>query len=547
MVHDELGPDGFVMRDAVPTSDVIRIRFGDVDGLRAVAVLLVAMSAILRLTVHSLPPVLDRIATAGGQGLALFLVLSGFTLAFPAMAVLRQDGRTYVDVGRYAIRRLLRIYPAYAVALVLTALLAPFAAKFGTTGFTNVTPGNFVANLFFVGDGFGNDGFRALGLFARAYLFFPALVLLWSRKPAIFIGLIVAVAALDVATPAHVISIGAFVPFMLGIIAADFRAQVHRIERFAPILAGVGIALAIVLDPFLQNLPGARFAPQALSIDPFWSLAAFGLVVTVFAYRPLEHAFGFWMLRVIGASSFSLSLILIPTAGMLAGLTPNYAVAVAVPACLIAGFVFWQLVDRWFNDGDFRRNVAAAAAGPIDDVLAKVHADRVFLGAALHDDMSDVTPLEHQEEFVPDFYAPPPRPTVADLAIVSRRTGSPDELAAEILETKARLQERSAELFGDIATPPPPQVFAKPGFYRKQAADANLPFEDVEDPFAPTAAPPARAPQPEPQREDVYQSAASVIAEPISVTQAVPATAVPPNGQAIRIRITAPSDGAIDG
>ncbi len=537
MVHEELGPDGFVMRDAVPTSDVIRIRFGDVDGLRAVAVLLVSAAAILHLTARAFSPMLDGLVTIGSQGLALFLVLSGFSLAFPAMAVLRQDGRTYIDTGRYAIRRFLRIYPAYAVALAITALLAPFAAKYAAPGFTHVTVAGIFANLLFVGDGFGNDGFRALGLFARAYLFFPALVWLWSRKPGIFIGLIAACALLDLVTPAHAIGIGAFVPFMLGIVAADFRAQAHRLRRFAPVVMGVGALLGLALDTLLQHSPGVRFAPHALWIDPFWSLAAFGLVVTVAAFPPLEYACSFWMLRVIGASSYSLSLVVVPVAALLAALVPSIAVAIAVPVCFISGFVIWQLVDRWFSDGDVRRNAAAAAAGPIDDVLARAHLDRVFLGIDLHDEMNDDASLQHQEEFVPGFYAPPPRPTVADLAIVSRRTGSPDELAAEILETKARLQERSAELFGDIATP---QVFAKPGFYRKKAAEANLPFENVEDPFEGSSAPASRARG----RQDVYQSAANVAAESAPGGQAPP-TSAPPNGQAIRIRITAPGDGAL--
>jgi peptidoglycan/LPS O-acetylase OafA/YrhL len=523
VVDEELGQGEFVMRDAVPTSDVIRIRFGDVDGLRAIAILLVAAAAILRLTTHGLPPALEALARVGSQGLALFLVLSGFTLAFPVMAVLRQDGRTYIDVGRYAIRRFLRIYPAYVVGLILTALLAPFAVKYAATGFAHVTPAGFIANLFFAGDGFGNDGFRALGMFARAYLFFPALVLLWSRKPLVFTGLIAALALIDVATPAHELAIGAFVPFMLGIVAADFRAQAHRLRRLGPVFLGAGVVLALLLDPLLRALPGARFAPHALGVDPFWSLAAFGLVVTAATYRPLEHACSFWMLRVVGASSYALSLVVVPTAALLAGLSPNFAVAIAVPVCFVVGFAYWQLVDRWFNDGDFRRNVAASAAGPIDDVLAQVRADRVFLGAAVEGDAAH----DHQEEFVPDFYAPPPRPTVADLAIVSRRTGSPDELAAEILETKARLQERSAEIFGEIATPP--QVYAKPGFYRKQAAESNLPFEDVEDPFESASAGKPRGHDPSP------------------ASQTPPPSPGQPGGQAIRIRITGAGDGGFNG
>jgi peptidoglycan/LPS O-acetylase OafA/YrhL len=527
-VHEEqLGPSGFVIRDAVPTSDVIRIRFADIDGLRALAILLVGFSIIVRATMHGIPPLLDHLAGAASQGLALFLVISGMALAFPAMAVLSQDGRTYIDVGRYAIRRALRIYPAYFVALVLTAAIAPFAAHFGAAGFAGVTPANFIANALFVGNGFGNDGFRAVELFVRTYLFFPALVLLWTRRPVVFGWLAAGFAILDIATPLHALSIGAFVPFMLGIVAADLRAQVHRIERYAPAVLVGGMAIAFYLSPFLQRLPGRQSAPHALDVDPFWSIAAFGLVVSVAAYRPLERIFSFWMLRVIGASSYAVSLIIVPTVGILVALAPFYAIAIAVPASFIAGFTYWQLVDRWFNDGDFRRNVASSAAPPVDDLLAKVRAARVFLGAAPPADEDDDLSTAHDDDFVPTFYAPPPRPSAADLAIVSRRTGSPEELAAEILETKARLQERSAALFAEpepIVPEAPPPVYAKPGFYRKPANQGETPMTVTHDSQAGAA----------PAEDAAYVQGPVESDLPTGTT-----------GSAIRIRISTagPSDG----
>ena len=513
--QDELGPDGFVVRDAVPTSDVIRIRFADVDGLRALAIVLVGFAVLVHYTMLAPSPLLVRVADCASQGLALFLVVSGFTLAFPAMAVLRQDGRTYLDVGRFAIRRLLRIYPAYLVALVLTIVIGSLTAKYGIRGFRGITPSTIFANAFFFGDGFGNDGIRVLGLFMRAYVFFPVLLWLWARRPAIFIGLMVAFAIADVLTPAHAWTIAAFVPFMLGIIAADLRAQVHRFERIAPaITVGASIA-AFIAMPYIALMPGFAFAPNVSNVDPLWSLAAFGLVVSVAAYRPLEAVFSFWMLRVLGAASYSISLALVPVAGLLAARVTYYSVGLELPLGLFIGFAFWQLVDRWFNDGDFRRNAATAYAGVIDDVLAKVHADRVFLGATVpevDDGLSDA----HQEEFVPNFYAPPPRASAADLAIVSRRTGSPEELQAEILETKARLQERSEALFAESngpAEPAPTPVFAKPGFYRKPA---------------------------NPSDSEVDSEASAAPSEP------QPAPAASGNGPAIRIRISSPTDGVFN-
>ncbi len=464
VLHDELGPDGFVVRDAVPTSDVIRIRFGDIDGLRALAIVLVAFAAVVRYTAPDASPLVVRVAQAASQGLALFLVISGFALAFPAMAVLRQDGRTYIDIARYAMRRIVRIYPTYLVALILTIGASVFAQKLSPAGLQNVTPGGIIAALFFVGNGFGNVGFVALELFARAYVVFPLLLLLWTRQPAMFVALGVVLGVVDYATPLHAWNPGAFVPFMLGIVAADLRAQVHRIERFAPLLTAASAAIAIYLSTRVSEAVGAQ--TDGLAIDVFWSIAAFGLLVSAAAYRPIERALSFWMLRVVGASSYAISLVLVPTLACLAAFAPRYATAFSAPAILVVGFALWQLVDRWFDDSSFRRSIAVSAAGPIDAVLAKLHVARVFLGTPAVDEDEHET----QEEFVPNFYAPPPRPGAADLAIVSRRTGSHEELAAEIAETKARLQERSAAMFGDLdtefATASKP-AFAKPGFYRK--------------------------------------------------------------------------------
>lgn len=586
-VHqEELGPDGFVVRDAVPTSDVIRIRFADIDGLRALAILLVAFSVLVKYTISAPSALLLRASGAASQGLALFFVISGFALAFPAMAVLRQDGRTYVDVGRYAIRRFLRIYPAYIVALVLTVIFASVEGRLNPAGLRDVNPGSIAANMFFVGNGFGNDGFSAVALFVRCYIFFPALVWLWTRRPAIFAGLAAVLALLDIFTPAHAWSVAAFLPFMLGIVAADLRAQVHRFERFAPIVFAVAAVVAIFAAPLLAAAPGFTAAPAALVVDPFWSIAAFGLIVSVAAYRPLERIFSFWALRIVGASSFAVSLALVPVAGLLVATVAKYLPGPLLPLSFIPisffiGFVFWQFVDRWFNDGDFRRNSAVSYAAPIDEALSKVRADRVFLGGppAEESDEDDL-PEIHQEEFVPSFYAPPPRASAADLAIVSRRTGSPEELQNAILETKARLQERSAAIFAEdeaMRNPQPAPVFAKPGFYRKPAKQsvagddpANLepltggavsgpPSDAAQGGVQPAAAVAAPVPGPTLKHTISAKPAAPPPApETIAASDGEPDAAPPkappeaPNeapkaekGPAIRIRITNSSDGVL--
>lgn len=101
-------------------------RFPLVDGVRAIAALLVLLthvSFITRANVdHPLGPEMARMNT----GVSVFFVLSGFLLYRPFVAArLAGDGRP--DTVPYLWRRLLRIYPAYWVALAGVILLGPAA------------------------------------------------------------------------------------------------------------------------------------------------------------------------------------------------------------------------------------------------------------------------------------------------------------------------------------------------------------------------------------------------------------------------------------
>jgi peptidoglycan/LPS O-acetylase OafA/YrhL len=110
---------------AAPDTSVLAPRFAVLDTLRAVG-------AVAVLTTHvafysgdyarhgTLGSVLARLDV----GVAIFFVLSGFLLARPHLARATL-GLARPAVGRYYIKRLLRIYPVYAVAVVLAMLLLP--------------------------------------------------------------------------------------------------------------------------------------------------------------------------------------------------------------------------------------------------------------------------------------------------------------------------------------------------------------------------------------------------------------------------------------
>lgn len=497
MLTQLLETNQILVRETVPSSDTVRERFAIVDGLRAVAIV-----AVLFYEVFAFVPALARghapLALALGdasQGFALFLLLSGFTLGYPAIAALTESACAYLDIARFAIKRVVRIYPAYLVALGLAFALPQLVRHFGVPALAeNARPigvDSLLRNAVFIGNGLGNDGFRALALVARAYVFFPLLLLLWSRSARAYAGVGIAIAVLDTTTGLHALGLGALVPFMLGIVAGTVRAQNLPAYRFGIPLALLAGGAALVWGPALAHAAASHAPPGTLRIDPLWSLALFGCLVAIGAIEPLERISRFAPLRMLGAASFATSLVAVPvTAFAVHQLIPKIgalgAAANAIVASLVVGLVLWKLVDRTFCESDLRRDVADTLAPKLSPWLARLHVDRVVLGvapAAIVPEFEAETP-----QLEPSFYAPPPRPDAGDLAVVSRRTGSADELAAEIQATKKRLAERSLEIFADPKPVVAPTVYQKPGFYRKPQTKA----------ISSSQAPPSVEEQPEP-------------------------------------------------
>lgn len=99
-------------------------RFPLLDGVRAIAALLVLLthvSFITRANIdHPLGPEMARMNT----GVSVFFVLSGFLLYRPFVAA-RLAGEGRPDTVPYLWRRLLRIYPAYWLALAVVVALGP--------------------------------------------------------------------------------------------------------------------------------------------------------------------------------------------------------------------------------------------------------------------------------------------------------------------------------------------------------------------------------------------------------------------------------------
>lgn len=97
-------------------------RFPLVDGLRAVAMLCVVVTHTAALSGFNLVNgTLGPITARLDSGVTLFFVISGFLIYRPFVAA-RVDGRPAPRPGPYVRRRLLRVVPAYWLALTLLAV-----------------------------------------------------------------------------------------------------------------------------------------------------------------------------------------------------------------------------------------------------------------------------------------------------------------------------------------------------------------------------------------------------------------------------------------
>jgi peptidoglycan/LPS O-acetylase OafA/YrhL len=96
-------------------------RFPAIDGLRAVAVMAVLVTHTAFISGFNGHGFLGEITARLDAGVALFFVISGFLLYRPFVAA-RYRGRRGPRVRRYARRRVLRIVPAYWLALTVLAI-----------------------------------------------------------------------------------------------------------------------------------------------------------------------------------------------------------------------------------------------------------------------------------------------------------------------------------------------------------------------------------------------------------------------------------------
>jgi peptidoglycan/LPS O-acetylase OafA/YrhL len=293
-------------------------RLRAVDGLRAIAVLgVVAHHA-------GLVP-----WSIGARGVELFFVISGFCLSLPALARVHAGLPFRFDWRQFAIGRVARIVPPYYAALALFVGLS--ATSFGVpTVFAPPFHNEWLFDALFLTSRAPayNASFWTLGVEARWYLVFPAVLALYatSRRGFMLLGLVCYAVALIWNSP---LDVGILPCFMLGIVAAGMHVRGKAGSPWFVVAAFAALALAAAVD--------RTESPS----DPLWHAAAFltllagiGAGARVVSWRPLAF---------VGTASYSIYLVHQPVLMWLAGVPMPWALRAVLS--IAAGLAFWRAVE----------------------------------------------------------------------------------------------------------------------------------------------------------------------------------------------------------
>jgi peptidoglycan/LPS O-acetylase OafA/YrhL len=331
-------------------------RIAYIDGLRAVAVLLVVLDHAMqhglgRAAAGPLESALRRVFAEGSHGVDLFFVLSGYCLAHPTLHALRHGGATF-DACKYFVKRIVRIVPPYYAAIAV--ILA-----FGGLGRAGI--GDVIKQALFLDRNttFMNGSFWTLCVEFRWYFLFPFALLLWVGNARAFLAAALAVTALFWFTRAHDVDLGTLLPFMLGIVAADLSLRpggAH--ERFIKYLIPGGVLLGVVLER-VTSMPtqfGVEQASAFVQTNAGWQIAMFGLVLAAGANPALRAVFSMRLPVAVGIASYSIYLVHEPIVALVDARIGGVAAqcALSAIAAVIAGAIFWAAFERPWTHGAFK-------------------------------------------------------------------------------------------------------------------------------------------------------------------------------------------------
>ena len=248
----------------------------DIDGLRALAVLLVVIH-------HAFPLLLP----GGFIGVDLFFVISGFLISTIIFQNLQQGTFSFLDFYK---RRVKRIFPALCLVLMASFVYGWFTllpADYKQLGKHMATGAAFVSNFAFWNEsGYFDGGSKlkpllhlwSLGVEEQYYIFWPVIVLLvWKRKFNL----------LAVCVVLFVLSFAVNVWTVKGNSVAAFYSP---LSRFWELLIGSMLAYSK-----LQAAKDATFNNTTFNNTTAWAGAAL-LTIGVYFISPERRFPGFWAL-----------------------------------------------------------------------------------------------------------------------------------------------------------------------------------------------------------------------------------------------------------
>jgi len=255
-----------------------RLRLPGLDGLRAIAVLLVIVHHLCSQGMLASFPALARTLQQGSFGVQVFFVLSVFLITW---LLVREEQRAgSIDIRRFYFRRALRILPPAFFYLAFVLLLT-------VVGILDVGRRDFAYSFFFVRNAYGVGGshevshFWSLGLEEQFYLTWPFLLVLVHGRLRLGVSsvLLLLLAGWRATGVGHFGNTAAGAEaLLLGCTLAQVRQRYPAALTFAtPLVRGaavVGASIAIAIAVFSA-------VPAMLSSGIAQSIAVIGVAVII--------------------------------------------------------------------------------------------------------------------------------------------------------------------------------------------------------------------------------------------------------------------------
>jgi peptidoglycan/LPS O-acetylase OafA/YrhL len=385
----------------------------ELDGLRFFAIMPVLVwHASIRgyrswLELSGLPPLGEPGWLPHGQvGVSLFFVISGFVIARPFLRAI--DEKRSLQVGRFYIRRLLRLQPPYLLVLAVCALIAAGGVPKGGHNLARelhhaVAPWNgFLASAFYAhvpvfgGPSLLNPPMWSLEVEIQFYLISPLLVWLyagvrqveWRLASGIYSVALALVVSAAIRSWAGNFSIWHFTlathlsGFLLGVVMADLHQLRPRRGEAAAKFKDFGfvVGIALLLLSGLWEFVTA-FWPMLLR-DTLRLVACAMIVEGALSGARAKAWSGAPWIALIGSACYSIYLLHVPLMVAVWLLLSHW---VAIPAALciplaiaflplvsiVGGLAFYALIERPFMKPDWPRTFAGFLASALGSLTIR--------------------------------------------------------------------------------------------------------------------------------------------------------------------------------